>query len=105
MANSSGLCMVVATLIISALMITSSPYSVEASGVYSKLDWLPLKTSCQGTIAECLGGKEFDMDSESNRRILATTDYISYRALQSGNSFALASLSYKVYVSEFAVSV
>ncbi|KAF4384836.1 hypothetical protein G4B88_000232 [Cannabis sativa] len=37
---------------------------------------------CEGSIAECMAENEFDMDSEINRRILATTDYISYGALQ-----------------------
>ncbi|KAK6239351.1 hypothetical protein QUC31_004820 [Theobroma cacao] len=33
-------------------------------------------------MAECITNDEFDMDSEINRRILATTQYISYGALQ-----------------------
>ncbi|XP_057717860.1 rapid alkalinization factor [Arachis stenosperma] len=41
-------------------------------------------SSCKGSIAECMeaGEEEFDLDSEINRRILATTKYISYGALQ-----------------------
>ncbi|KAF7817917.1 protein RALF-like 33 [Senna tora] len=34
------------------------------------------------SIGECLGGNEFELDSEINRRILATSQYISYGALQ-----------------------
>ncbi|KAI3443132.1 uncharacterized protein J3R85_000019 [Psidium guajava] len=45
---------------------------------------------CRGSIAECLAaggadgewGEELAMDSETNRRILATTRYISYGALR-----------------------
>ncbi|CAM8938573.1 hypothetical protein QQ045_013912 [Rhodiola kirilowii] len=44
---------------------------------------MPSRSTCQGTIAECLADdqEEFDLDSESNRRILATSRYISYGAL------------------------
>ncbi|CAM8942683.1 unnamed protein product [Rhodiola kirilowii] len=44
---------------------------------------MPSRSTCQGTIAECLADdqEEFDLDSESNRRILATSSYISYGAL------------------------
>ncbi|KAH1138342.1 hypothetical protein GYH30_028066 [Glycine max] len=38
--------------------------------------------TCKGSIAECLGGEEYELDSEINRRILATNKYISYGALQ-----------------------
>ncbi|KAL1549788.1 rapid alkalinization factor-like [Salvia divinorum] len=42
---------------------------------------------CRGTVAECLANEEeeFELDSESNRRILATRRYISYGALQRNN--------------------
>ncbi|KAF8392598.1 hypothetical protein HHK36_022944 [Tetracentron sinense] len=46
------------------------------------LGWLTARSTCQGSIAECLTGDEFDMDSEINRRILATRQYISYGALK-----------------------
>ncbi|ERN02184.1 hypothetical protein AMTRI_Chr02g223040 [Amborella trichopoda] len=46
------------------------------------LDWVPAKQSCEGSIGECLSGEEFAMDSEINRRILATDQYISYNALK-----------------------
>ncbi|CAO2836722.1 unnamed protein product [Amaranthus hypochondriacus] len=39
-------------------------------------------SGCKGTVGECLGGEEeFELDSESHRRILATSNYISYAAL------------------------
>lgn len=49
------------------------------------LGWIPTATNkppCKGSIAECLEGEEFELDSEINRRILATSKYISYGALQ-----------------------
>ncbi|KAL0391108.1 UNVERIFIED_CONTAM: Rapid alkalinization factor [Sesamum calycinum] len=51
-------------------------------------NWMPMNkpATCQGSIAECMaGGGEFVMDSEINRRILATNSYISYGALQANN--------------------
>ncbi|KAJ4825987.1 Protein RALF-like 33 [Turnera subulata] len=49
------------------------------------VDFMPLSSECRGSIAECMAGEfdeEFAMDSESNRRILATRRYISYGALR-----------------------
>ncbi|KAE9611938.1 putative rapid ALkalinization Factor [Lupinus albus] len=49
------------------------------------LQWVPttVKPPCKGSIAECMEeGEEFELDSEINRRILATSSYISYGALQ-----------------------
>ncbi|CAH2078966.1 unnamed protein product [Thlaspi arvense] len=45
------------------------------------VDFMPIETECTGSIAEC-STAEFEMDSEINRRILATTRYISYGALR-----------------------
>ncbi|OIW17492.1 hypothetical protein TanjilG_22604 [Lupinus angustifolius] len=47
-------------------------------------EWVNTKPQCKGSIAECMEyeEQEFDLDSEINRRILATTSYISYGALQ-----------------------
>ncbi|PRQ42259.1 putative rapid ALkalinization Factor [Rosa chinensis] len=55
-----------------SLMVSSS--TVEASG---DLPWIP--TTATGLVS---GNDEFDLDSEINRRILATSGYISYGALQ-----------------------
>ncbi|GFP99774.1 rapid alkalinization factor [Phtheirospermum japonicum] len=45
-----------------------------------------IRSGCRGTVAECLEDEqEFELDSESNRRILATRRYISYGALQRNN--------------------
>ncbi|KAL0800651.1 hypothetical protein Bca101_055826 [Brassica carinata] len=39
-------------------------------------------SGCHGSIADCIGAEEEEMDSEINRRILATTKYISYQSLK-----------------------
>ncbi|XP_072961586.1 rapid alkalinization factor-like [Typha angustifolia] len=48
--------------------------------------WIPARKSsatCRGTVGECLGvDSEFDLVSESSRRILASSGYISYDALR-----------------------
>lgn len=46
---------------------------------------------CNGSIAECLGGDEFEMGSEVSRRILQSNDYISNRAVKAGNRPAASS--------------
>ncbi|XP_059648518.1 rapid alkalinization factor-like [Cornus florida] len=55
--------------------------AVVSSGDHHQLGWIP--ATCTGSIGECLDGgdDEFEMDSEINRRILATRRYISYGAL------------------------
>lgn len=70
-------------LLLSALIISSS--TVDASEDHN-LNWVPTRAGgCQGTVAECMGNDEFEMDSEINRRILATSNYISYDALGKNN--------------------
>ncbi|KAE8684100.1 Protein RALF-like 33 [Hibiscus syriacus] len=74
------LVLICATLIAAAAAIT-----VDASGDHQQhqiLEWIPTGSPCKGSVAECLAGEEFELDSESGRRILATTRYISYGALQ-----------------------
>ncbi|KAK3010490.1 hypothetical protein RJ639_012709 [Escallonia herrerae] len=58
---------------------------VVAGGDHHQLGWIP-GGGCRGSIGDCEGGEdglgfEFEMDSEINRRILATRRYISYGAL------------------------
>ncbi|KAK8946458.1 Rapid alkalinization factor [Platanthera zijinensis] len=48
------------------------------------LGWIPGRSACQGTIGGCAGESEFDLASESTRRILDTSGYIGYGALQRG---------------------
>ncbi|KAF7119611.1 hypothetical protein RHSIM_Rhsim13G0012700 [Rhododendron simsii] len=76
-------------VVVLSLLIVSST-AVKATGNHHEWSsWIPAKqvAACRGSIGECMGagagGGEFEMDSESNRRILATANYISYGALQS----------------------
>ncbi|KAL4363038.1 hypothetical protein GQ457_04G028730 [Hibiscus cannabinus] len=78
MANPSGFLLAV-SLVLVALIIAFS--TVDASGEHH-LSWIPAKSSCQGSMGECMAEDEFEMDSEINRRVLQTTRYISYGALQ-----------------------
>ncbi|KAJ4842292.1 hypothetical protein Tsubulata_028858 [Turnera subulata] len=83
------------------LILMATPATVEgSSGVEGHLGWvsvLPTTTTvsssrsspCKGSVAECMAEQgeeeEFGMESEISRRILATTKYISYGALQRNN--------------------
>ncbi|KAK9281707.1 hypothetical protein L1049_004611 [Liquidambar formosana] len=83
MANFSNL-LLISSLFVTAL-IFSSPAANASGGDLHQFNWVPTTTaatSCQGSLAECLAGEELDMDSEINRRILATSQYIGYGALQ-----------------------
>uniref|UniRef100_A0A803N562 Uncharacterized protein n=1 Tax=Chenopodium quinoa TaxID=63459 RepID=A0A803N562_CHEQI len=71
------------------LFIIAGGFSPSSSTVdieFGVGQWLVPSTtlsSCQGTIGECFEGQEeFLVDSESNRRILASRRYISYGALR-----------------------
>nr|XP_027111545.1 rapid alkalinization factor-like [Coffea arabica] len=68
------------------IIVSGRPISAHAASLdHQELNtWMPMKAaaSCRGSIAECLGSGELSMDSEINRRILATRNYISYGALQ-----------------------
>ncbi|KAL6271813.1 hypothetical protein ACE6H2_028724 [Prunus campanulata] len=79
MANSSSIFLFAFYMFTATLII--STWTVHAGGDH-RLTWVPGRTRCQGSIAECMADDEFDMDSEINRRILATSQYISYGALQ-----------------------
>lgn len=46
-----------------------------------QLGWVPMRGVCEGSIEECMLGEGDTM--EMSRRILATSQYISYKALQS----------------------
>ncbi|XP_058077103.1 protein RALF-like 1 [Magnolia sinica] len=67
-------------LLLVIFTIISGP--LANAGDHHQLGWLPSGSACTGSIAECLAGDEFSMDSEINRRILATSQYISYQALR-----------------------
>ncbi|KAG0483467.1 hypothetical protein HPP92_011551 [Vanilla planifolia] len=68
-------------LIATASIVSAIPFD---NGEH-RLMWIPTRPACQGTIAECIAGEEFDLVSESTRRILATSGYISYDALKRGS--------------------
>lgn len=60
-------------------------FIISSTATYAgdhQLGWIPSKPTCHGSIAECQAGDEFAMDSEINRRMLATSNYISYEALK-----------------------
>ncbi|KAL3750094.1 hypothetical protein ACJRO7_011126 [Eucalyptus globulus] len=73
--------MILALLIAVAALSIADAQSSEAG----HLGFIPANGSrqCTGSLAECMSEEEeFAMDSESNRRILASSKYISYGALQ-----------------------
>ncbi|XAR61318.1 hypothetical protein NMG60_11034978 [Bertholletia excelsa] len=60
-----------------------SPSAAKSTGTHHhQWSWTPAKPVCKGSIAECMAAGELEMDSEISRRMLATTKYISYGALQ-----------------------
>nr|DAD46156.1 TPA_asm: hypothetical protein HUJ06_004386 [Nelumbo nucifera] len=64
-----------------ALLVSSST-TVDANGEY-QLGWLSTRSTCRGSTEECMAGSnEIEMDFEINCRNLATSQYISYGALQ-----------------------
>ncbi|OVA14861.1 Rapid ALkalinization Factor [Macleaya cordata] len=77
-----------AVLVIFAILITTQILSISTVGATGdhQLGWIPTRSSssstCEGSIAECQSENEFEMDSEISRRILATSQYISYEALK-----------------------
>ncbi|KAI7743346.1 hypothetical protein M8C21_003227 [Ambrosia artemisiifolia] len=94
MSKSATLLVICAAILVTHMLTISFP-AVEAA-VDHRLSWIPTTTTsgCRGSMAECLaeGGDldiddmELAMDSETNRRILATSRrYISYGALSKNN--------------------
>lgn len=84
----SQLFLVICVTLLMTTMMSSSP-TVDAAGGFELggMEWIhQTKTAtCEGSIADCMlqqGEEEFQFDNEINRRILATTKYISYGALQ-----------------------
>ncbi|WOG83771.1 hypothetical protein DCAR_0102949 [Daucus carota subsp. sativus] len=66
------------TLVLTAIIVSSSGTVAGGGDV-----WTPMRPACIGSVGECMMGEDFSMDSESNRRILATTKgYIGYDALK-----------------------
>lgn len=74
MAASSGFSMVFALCFVMALVVSAASASMNFEG--TEMGWMmPIGSGM-------VGDEEFELDSESNRRILATRRYISYGALQ-----------------------
>ncbi|XP_076888612.1 rapid alkalinization factor-like [Bidens hawaiensis] len=82
MANSSNLLLI--HLLISTLILSS--FKSSASSSVDEFNWISGVGGCKGSIAECMESGEMEMESESTRRILATSNYISYGALQANNA-------------------
>ncbi|KAJ4967941.1 hypothetical protein NE237_014642 [Protea cynaroides] len=79
MAKPGGLFLVV-VIFIATFVISSS--KVDAGGDF-QFGWIPMGSTCDGSIADCESGNEFEMDTEINKRILASSSrYISYGALR-----------------------
>lgn len=84
--------LVICAILAAHLALCSSTALDFIGGDHRQLGFVPIQQECRGSIGECLlaGGdaglelelEEFAMDSESNRRILATRQYISYGALR-----------------------
>ncbi|KVI03990.1 rapid alkalinization factor-like [Cynara cardunculus var. scolymus] len=73
-------------LLLLHLFMISAFILLPAAVSGGEFSWLSKQGGeCSGSIAECMGGGELEMESESTRRILATTNYISYGALQGNN--------------------
>ncbi|KAK4265758.1 hypothetical protein QN277_026771 [Acacia crassicarpa] len=88
MARSSSFYGVLVLCSILAIHVSlSSSTAVDFIGE-NGIGFFPMKSECRGSIGECLlaedglFGSEFEMDSETNRRILAGGRYISYGALR-----------------------
>ncbi|KAK8639570.1 hypothetical protein V6N13_137945 [Hibiscus sabdariffa] len=78
MARASGFHLAI-LLVLTTLVVTWS--TVDSSGK-PYLSWVSTEAGCQGLVAECTANDELDVDSEISRRVLQTTQYISYGALQ-----------------------
>ncbi|XP_021904986.1 LOW QUALITY PROTEIN: protein RALF-like 33 [Carica papaya] len=81
------ICAILAVLV----SLSASSSVVGFVGDHHQMGFFPMQSGCSGSIAECFGNGsgelfddevEFQMTSESTRRILATTRYISYGALR-----------------------
>lgn len=76
--------LVISVVLISAFL--TPPADASTGG--DEFSWITnsgASSGCKGSIAECMGSGEMEMESESTRRIVATSNYISYGALQGNN--------------------
>ncbi|CAL5194455.1 unnamed protein product [Lathyrus oleraceus] len=81
MSNASSLLLTLYLFMVSISIFATTTNSATDE---HRLRWEATTTTpaCEGSVEECIEENEFGMDFESHRRILATTKYISYRALQ-----------------------
>ncbi|KAI9195400.1 hypothetical protein LWI28_014492 [Acer negundo] len=85
--KSSVLVLFISAVILAVHVAVSASSAVDFNSGH-QLGFLPLKSECSGSIGECMtvGDEaldlEFQMDTGSNRRILAAKRYISYGALR-----------------------
>ncbi|XP_047326072.1 protein RALF-like 33 [Impatiens glandulifera] len=78
--QSTWMMMIFSVVIVVLLMTTD--IGVDAHLHRDQLPWEAARSGCSGTIDECINSAGGELDEEINRRILATTNYISYGALQ-----------------------
>ncbi|XP_057956906.1 protein RALF-like 33 [Malania oleifera] len=75
--------LLVCALLFSGAILSFSAVDSVGGWDLDELGWLSTMSPCRGTVGECFGGDEFEMESEISRRVLATRGrYISYGALQ-----------------------
>lgn len=83
----SAVILFLSAIILAVYVAISSASTTNINGGY-QLGFIPVKSECAGSIGECMAVEdedfdlEFSMDTEINRRILATRRYISYGALR-----------------------
>ncbi|XP_047937595.1 rapid alkalinization factor-like [Salvia hispanica] len=68
-----------------ALCLIALPLAIAGGGAAATGWVMPaVRSGCRGRVAECVVNEEdeFELDSESSRRILRATRYISYDALR-----------------------
>ncbi|XP_027160504.1 rapid alkalinization factor [Coffea eugenioides] len=85
MANSSSISILLFALsLLTALVFSSTVVSASGGDHYdaAQMGWMMMPGMARSGLVGEDDGVEFELDSESNRRILATTRYISYGALQ-----------------------
>ncbi|GAB2277456.1 hypothetical protein Dimus_012162 [Dionaea muscipula] len=84
MAISRLLLLIIAVYFLYVIALSTVDASPDFQFQNSPIHWMPSRFStCRdGSIADCLADEEeFELDSEINRRILATSRYISYGSL------------------------
>ncbi|KAI9082642.1 hypothetical protein K1719_035511 [Acacia pycnantha] len=74
----------ISSLLALLMMASVMTYAITAATISDhRLRWVPVRGGCEGSIEECMGGGgTMEMEMEMSRRILATSQYISYKALQ-----------------------